>query len=172
MANGELDIAVTNLNEPMDGVVATPLGRERMLLVGPPDAGLSLGEAVPFERLASLPLILTTRPNSLRLAVEAGLSARGIRPNVRIEVNALPLMTDLVIAGLGYTVLPACGVGALLEAGSVTAAPVAGLTITWLVATPKSRKLGVAAEKFRQMLQQIGAEQVRDGIWQEADIGA
>jgi LysR family nitrogen assimilation transcriptional regulator len=168
VANGTVDIAVTNLNEPMEGVLAVPLGREPMLLVGPPRAGLSLDKELSLKQLAGLPLILTTRPNSLRLSLEAGLSAQGIRPDVRLEVNALPLATDLVIAGLGYTVLPACGVRGLLDSGMVSACPLAGLSITWLSARLKTRKLSAAAEKFQQMLQQISAEKVADGTWQAA----
>lgn len=169
IGHGELDIVVTNLNEPMDDVLAEPLGHEPMLLIGPPGARLSLRKEVPFEHLATLPLILTTRPNSLRLTVEAGLSGRDVRPNIRMEVDALPLMTDLVAAGLGYTVLPASGVRALLKTRVVTASPIAGFIITWLVATPKARKLGVAAQRFYEMLQRIGAEQVKQGIWQPVE---
>jgi LysR family transcriptional regulator, nitrogen assimilation regulatory protein len=38
-------------------------------------------------------------------------------------------MTDLVMAGLGYTVAPACGVRALLARNKVTASPINDLFI-------------------------------------------
>jgi LysR family transcriptional regulator, nitrogen assimilation regulatory protein len=168
VANGLIDIAVTNTLEPGHGVAAQQLGRERMLLVGPVAAKLSMRRETPIEKLADLPLILTTRPNSLRLTIERGLGARGLQPNVRFEANTLPLMTDLVMAGLGYMVLPACGISALLAQGKVTASPISGLFITWLVARPKGRPLGVAAERFYDMLCELGRKQVRDGIWESA----
>lgn len=170
VAAGVLDLAVTNLDEPMRGVAAEPLGRERMLLVGPPDARFPKRGDVPMTRLAELPLILTTRPNSLRLAVEAGLSRCGLRPNVRIEANTLPLMTDLVIAGLGYTVLPACGVRTLLNKHQVRAAPIAGLFITWLIAKPKSRSLGFTAELFCEALRGIADQQIAQKVWEFPEI--
>ena len=101
---------MTNTPEPGHGVVSQPLGRERMLLVGPPQRQTVDAKGNADRTLAELPLILTTRPNSLRLIVGGRLGAHGLQPNVRFEANTLPLMTDLVRAGLGYTVLPACGV--------------------------------------------------------------
>ena len=168
VANGLIDVAVTNTHEPALGVAARQLGRERMLLVGPPGAKLTMRRETPIEKLADLPLILTTRPNSLRLTIERGLGVHGLQPNVRFEANTLPLMTDLVVSGLGYTVLPACGVSALLAQNRITASPIRDLFITWLVARPKGRSLGVAAERFYDMLCDLGRKQVRDGIWEAA----
>jgi LysR family transcriptional regulator, nitrogen assimilation regulatory protein len=166
IASGVLDVAITNSHEPGHGVISQPLGREPMLLVGPRTAKLSLQKETPIERLAELPLILTTRPNSLRLIVEVGLSAQGLQPNVRLEANTLPLMTDLVSAGLGYTVLPACGVGALLKERLVSASPIESLFVTWLVAKPKTRSLGIAAQRFYDEICDMGREQIRANIWQ------
>ena len=165
VANGVLDVAITNTNEPLHGIASRHLGRERMVLVGPASAKLSMRKETPIKALGGLPLILTMRPNSLRLTVENGLGLLGLQPNVRFEANTLPLMTDLVIAGLGYTVLPLCGVRALLKQGQLSASPIADLAITWMVARPKARTLGVAAERFYDMLCELGRKQVRDGIW-------
>ena len=166
VANGVLDLAITNTFEPSHGIASQQLGRERMLLVGPPGAELSMRNETLIKTLAGLPLILTMRPNSLRLTIETGLGLHGLQPNVRFEANTLPLMTDLVIAGLGYTVLPACGVRNLVKQGQVSASPIADLFVTWLVARPKTRSLGVAAERFYDVLCELGGKQVRAGIWE------
>ena len=167
VANGIIDVAVTNAHEPGHGVTAQALGRERMLLVGAASAKLSIRKETPIQALEGLPLVLTTRPNSLRLTIETGLAEHGLQPNVRFEANTA-FMTDLVMAGLGYTVLPACGVRSLLKHGHITASPITGLFITWLVARPKTRSLSVAAERFCDGLWAIGAKQGREGIWQAA----
>jgi LysR family nitrogen assimilation transcriptional regulator len=166
IASGVLDVAITNAHEPGHGVVSQALGSERMLLVGPRSAKLSLQTPTPIARLAELPLILTTRPNSLRLIVESGLSAQRLQPNVRLEANTLPLMTDLVRAGLGYTVLPACGVSTLLKQRAVSASPIEDLFVTWLAAKPKTRSLSTAAERFYEAICDIGREQIRAHVWQ------
>jgi LysR family nitrogen assimilation transcriptional regulator len=168
VANGILDVAITNTNEPTQGISSQHLGRERMLLVGPAGAKLSMRKETPIKSLAGLPLILTMRPNSLRLTIETGLGLHGLQPNIRFEANTLPLMTDLVVAGLGYTVLPACGVRALLKQGGISASPISDLSITWMVARPKTRSLGVAAERFYDMVCEFGRKQIRDGVWEPA----
>lgn len=165
VAAGVLDLAVTNLHEPMRGVTAEPLGQEPMLLVGPAGAKFGKQREITIGQLADFPLILTTRPNSLRLSVETRLSRFGVRPTIRIEANTLPLMTDLVRAGLGYTVLPSCGVRSLLKAKEIVAKPIAGFNITWLIARAKSRSLTFAAERFCDMLRAIARQQIEKGIW-------
>src|SRR6202012_1224311 len=168
IANGILDLAITNTTEPSHGTVSQVLGREPLVLVGPAKAGLSLRKDTTIRALADLPLILTMRPNSLRLMVEDRLGLHGLTADVRLEVNTLPLMTNLVTAGLGYTVLPMCGVGDLLKQGSVSASPVSELFITWLVARPKSRPLGVAAERFHDILCEFSRKLIAKGVWREA----
>jgi LysR family nitrogen assimilation transcriptional regulator len=108
------------------------------------------------------------RPNSLRLMVEDRLGVHGLTANVRFEANTLPLMTDLVAAGLGYTVLPICGVRDLLKQERVSASPISDLFVTWLVARPKSRPLGVAAERFHDILCEFSRGLIAKGIWLEA----
>jgi LysR family nitrogen assimilation transcriptional regulator len=168
VANGSLDLAVTNLNEPLEGVVAEPIGKEPMLVIGPKDAGLSLSKEISLEQLTRLPLILTRRPNSLRLAVDTGATVRGRALNVRLEVDTLPLMTDLVVAGLGYTVLPMSGVRDLISEGSVTASPIAELSITWLIARQKEYQLSLAAKRFYETILEVSMEKIHEGVWQQA----
>jgi LysR family transcriptional regulator, nitrogen assimilation regulatory protein len=168
VANGILDLAVINTTEPAHGTVSQILGRERLVLVGPVSAKLSMRKETPIKALGDLPLILTMRPNSLRLMVEDRLGVHGLTANVRCEANTLPLMTDLVIAGLGYTVLPMCGIRDLLKQDRISASPIADLFVTWLVARPKSRPLGVAAERFHDILCEFGRKLITKGIWQEA----
>ena len=168
IANGMLDLAVTNTVEPTNGIGSQILGRERIVLVGPPDTKLSMRKETPIKTLGELPLILTMRPNSLRLMIESRLGALGLPADVRLEANTLPLMTDLVIAGLGYTVLPFCGVRDLLRQGRVSASPIADLFITWLVVRPKTRTLSVAAERFHDVLCDFSQKLVAKGVWQEA----
>jgi LysR family transcriptional regulator, nitrogen assimilation regulatory protein len=168
VANGVLDVGVVNTNEPSLDIISRSLGRERMLLIGPSAAKLSMRKETPIGTLADLPLILTMRPNSLRLMIEARLGQQGLQPNIRIEANTLPLMTDLVREGLGYTVLPACGVSPLLKQGGISASPVADLSITWMAARPKTRSLGVAAARYYEMLCEFGDRLTREGVWESA----
>jgi LysR family transcriptional regulator, nitrogen assimilation regulatory protein len=170
VARGEVDLAIINPEEPVQGLASERLVSEPMLLVGPPHAGLSLDTPTPTERLPELPLILTTRPNSLRRMVELALSQQGLQPRLRVEANTLPLMTDLVAQGLGYTVLPSCSVFPLVEAGRLSASPLAGLRITWMVARPINRSLSVAARLLHEIVFRVVHDLVESGAWPLARI--
>lgn len=170
VARGEVDLAIVNSDEPMEGLVADRLVTEPMLLIGPREAGLSLDVATPIERLADLPLILTTKPNSLRRMVELELNRRGLRPRIRAEADMLPLLTDLVINGHGYTVLPSCGVYSLIKTGRLSASPITGLQITWTIARPINRSLSVAARLLLGTIFQVAHELVEIGGWPLAKI--
>ena len=165
LTSGVLDVAITNRDEPLHGITSEALGREDMLLIGPRAAKLSMTAKISIEAVSDLPLILTTRPNSLRLNVEARLRRAGREPQIKIEANTLPLMTDLVRAGLGFTILPACGVRQLLKDKAVSASPIADFAITWLVAKPKNRSIGVAAQRFYELLLDTGQEMTRQGVF-------
>src|SRR5262245_27020069 len=171
VVRGEVDLAIINPDEPIQGLAADRLASEPMLLIGPRNAKLSLDVPTPIERLAELPLILTTRPNSLRRVVEQELNHLGLRPRLRVEANTLPLMTDLVAQGLGYTVLPSCGVFALVKAGRLSASPIAGLRITWMIARPTNRGLSVAARLLHDIIFQVVHELVETGAWPLAELG-
>ena len=74
--------------------------------------------------------------------------------------------SDLVSFGLGHTVLPACGVSALLKERKLSASPIESLFVTWLVAKPKMRALSIAAQRFYEAICDMGREQIRANIWQ------
>jgi len=121
-----------------------------MLLVGPANANLSLD---------------ISKPNSSRRMVEFELNTRGIRPRLRVEANTLPLITDLVTQGLGFTALPSCGVYPLVESRHLSVSPLVGLQITWIVARPIDRSLSVAARLLQDTIRRVVHNIVESGGW-------
>ena len=170
VARGEVDLGIINSEEPTEGLVSLRLASEPMLLVGPAEARLSLETVTPAARVAELPLILTTKPNSLRRMVDRALYQHKLRPHIQVEANTLPLMTDLVARGLGFTVLPSCSVLGLVKAGRVSASPLAGLRITWTVARPANRNLGIAGRLLLDIIFRTTFDLVEQGAWPLAQI--
>jgi LysR family hydrogen peroxide-inducible transcriptional activator len=82
----------TLLVEALFGVV--PVGAE---LPPPP---------VPLGRLAELGLVMPPVANPLRREVEAAADEQGITLDVRIEVEGIRLIADLVASGAGASILP------------------------------------------------------------------
>jgi LysR family nitrogen assimilation transcriptional regulator len=170
LAQGEVDLAIVNSEEPLQSLAVDALATEPMLLAGPRSAKLSLKTPTRIEQLAKLPLILTTHPNSLRRMVELRLHDKGLRPKVRMQANTLPLMTDLVASGLGYTVLPSCSIMARVKTGELSASPLEGLHITWTIARPVNRSLSVATKLMLQTVFETVHGLVEDGTWALAEI--
>jgi hypothetical protein len=57
------------------------------------------------------------------------------------------------------------GGAAALTRGAGRAAPITGFFITWMVAKPAGRSLGVAAERFSDMLMSAARQKIRDKVW-------
>ena len=109
LSTGRLDIAVVYNAPPSSDVELTPLYEEELLLVEPRPAGQSpINEStavVSLHALAELPLVIPSRPNAVRMQVEAELAHVGLRPRVALEIDGVPAILDLVADGAGAAVL-------------------------------------------------------------------
>ncbi len=110
LRSGRLDLAVLYNPPASPDIERETLKHESLVLVGS-RAGIAqldrpLGPSVPLRALAELPLILPSRPNSFRLALEAEMGRMGLRPRIVLEVDGLNAIVDLVREGLGFAVLP------------------------------------------------------------------
>jgi LysR family nitrogen assimilation transcriptional regulator len=141
-----------------------------MLLVGPKSAKLSLDVSTPLERLGSLPLILTTNPNSLRRMIDFELRRAGLGTRVCAEADTVPLLSDLVMAGVGYTVMPSCGVLSLVKSGHLSASSLSGLRITWTIARPHNRNLTLAARRLSEVVFSVTKDLIASGDWALAEL--
>ncbi|CAM3941297.1 LysR family transcriptional regulator [Bordetella muralis] len=168
VASGKTDIAIFSTEEPFSQFHCTPLLTEKLLAIMPTNAGLSLDRPVDMRTLCRSPLILTSYPNSLRKLIEKAAAKAGVDIKVCMEVDMSALMLDLVAEGLGCAVLPYCAVHDLLRAKQISAAPVKGLTISWIVAYSRERTLSNAAQHLLTMVISQAQRLVEDGQWPTA----
>nr|WP_036838188.1 LysR substrate-binding domain-containing protein [Polaromonas sp. CF318] len=103
---GRLDVAV--LFDPP----ASPLldietvARESLVLM----ASTPLPARMRLADVAALPLVLPSKPNSLRQLLESEVKPRGYRLKVVAEVDSIKTVLSLVARGVAATVLPASAV--------------------------------------------------------------
>jgi LysR family nitrogen assimilation transcriptional regulator len=105
---GRLDIAVLYNASPAPDLEITPLMEEELLLVQPRPPGLAEEPPpppVPLAEVAALPLVIPSRPNALRMHVEAEMAAIGLRPTVALEIDGVSAILDLVADGAGAALL-------------------------------------------------------------------
>jgi DNA-binding transcriptional LysR family regulator len=100
LARHELDAGIDYLDDaPLAGVDATPLYRERlMLLSGDPALDAPPGP-LDWAALAQLPLCLLTREMRNRQLVDAALREAGVEAAPRIEADSVSALLELADAG-------------------------------------------------------------------------
>jgi LysR family transcriptional regulator, nitrogen assimilation regulatory protein len=165
LAAGDLDLALY-FDPPSDGEArGTPLFSERLLLVGDRACGYRLDRPVPFRHLASVPLALPEAGDSFREHVAALARARGLALDVRFEVGALQPLKALAANGLAQVFASLHAVRGDLEAGRLSAAPVADppVTRTLVFDMPRGRSASPAAQRLAQAVRREVAALVADG---------
>jgi len=108
LRTGRLDIAVLYNASPSDEIEASPLEDEELLLVQVRPAGLAEEPPpgpITLAEVATLPLVIPTRPNAVRMLVEAEMANIGQRPNVVLEIDGVAAILDLVADGAGVALL-------------------------------------------------------------------
>lgn len=108
LVSGRLDIVVLYNAQPSRELDLAPLMDEDLLLVRSRPPGLHEDPppgAIALEEVARLPLVIPTRPNAIRMHVEAQLADIGARPNVVLEIDGVSAILDLVLDGAGCAIL-------------------------------------------------------------------
>lgn len=126
---GNLDMAVLYNPDKSPDLEMANLHQEELVLISPsqnrsagspksksakpqgkPPANASAARkpaAITLAEVATLPLILPSRPNAFRILIEGELSGIGFKPNITLEVDGLNGILNLVAEGMGHAVLPA-----------------------------------------------------------------
>lgn len=107
LAHGRLDIALVYNTTPSPDIELTPLFQEDLFLVQArrPQAQRVATGAMPLRELARVPLVIPSRPNAIRMQVEAELAALGLKPSIALEVDSVASILELVADGAGSAVL-------------------------------------------------------------------
>lgn len=101
---GRLDVALLYNPSASADLDLSPLTSERLYLVGPKGPHPSQ-QAMPLRSLAGIPLVIPNRPHTIRMLLESQMTLIGCRPNIRLEIDGVPAILDLVADGAGYAVL-------------------------------------------------------------------
>lgn len=133
---------------------------EELVLVGPAEGEIPLLPSVGLDDLPHYPMILPGPRHGLRAIVEQAAFRAGIRLNIVIEVESLPLLLEFVQRGLGYTILSREVCQPLLDKGSLSSAAIAYPTLNrgWVLAWRKDAVLSTAAVAMVAAIQQMTAE--------------
>ena len=104
LVQGRIDAAVVYQVAPMAAVELEPLMEEPLLLVTAPggerraEAGAD-GAPADLTLLAERPLVMPSRPHSIRMAVESAMAEARLKPRIELEVESVPAMLALAAEG-------------------------------------------------------------------------
>nr|WP_166309040.1 LysR substrate-binding domain-containing protein [Bradyrhizobium sp. 2S1]MCK7664749.1 LysR substrate-binding domain-containing protein [Bradyrhizobium sp. 2S1] len=105
IASRAIDLCLLLEDEPIQGLFRQPLFCQPLSLVGPLFAE-DITHTISLERLAHLPLVLPTRPNTVRSALDRAFQEVGLTPNCIAEVDTFASALSLVNAGIGNVIVP------------------------------------------------------------------
>jgi LysR family nitrogen assimilation transcriptional regulator len=170
VADGKAEIAFVSTLEEVEMLGTRPLLSEQLFLVGRQNANLDLKTPVSIASLDHAPLILTARPNSLRLIVDRALGMLGREAKVAFEVETLLLAMQLIQLNQGFSVFPYCAIDEYVTRGLVSAAPLEDMRISWALTYSKDRLLSTAARLFMDLVVEIVNTKAHDGSWLTARL--
>jgi LysR family nitrogen assimilation transcriptional regulator len=101
---GRVDVGVVYNPVASPAVDARPLLEEQLCLIGPKRKGRGK-VTLRLRDLPRYPLLIPSRPHAIRMLVETRLAGLGLRPQVAMEIDAVPAILELVAEGHGFAVL-------------------------------------------------------------------
>jgi DNA-binding transcriptional LysR family regulator len=166
LAEGKIEVAVLFDNAVSGGLIMRPILSEPLFFVGPRHS-LAGRSNVQVQDAAAFPLLLMSRPNGIRELIEQQFSRLSLRPEVVAEINAPALLLDAVKAGLGYTILPACGFGAAAALNQVDAVEMEGgsLRRSAFLCTSRLFSISPASDRVYDIIWRLMEAAVAERRW-------
>lgn len=147
--------------------VVLPLLDEVLWVVGPPGAGLSSDEPVPWATALRRPLILPVAGHGLRVLIDKGRAAVSHELDLVAETNSMHIQKSLVLNGSGWTILPAIGVAGDIRDGVLSGAPLCEPTVSrsLVLGRPFGGRTPPAVDAVASGLVELIERLVGDGRW-------
>ncbi|MBO0873995.1 MAG: LysR family transcriptional regulator [Pseudonocardia sp.] len=165
--SAEIELGLLYHIRPAAAVDTHDLIDEPLWAVGPPDAGLDPEHPIALTDLASRSLVLPSAPHALRSMVERAAAKTGCNLEIAAETNSMQVQSALVIAGVGYTVLPVTAVTDQIRAGQLSASPLLdeALRRRLVLAIPSTRHLAPAVYAVADVVRESVAEAASSESW-------
>jgi LysR family nitrogen assimilation transcriptional regulator len=106
LAAGRLDVALLYNSAPAPELELKPLREEQLLLISKARRSPAAPKSIRLADVASLPLIVPSRPNAIRMRIESVMAGIGCRPTIAFEIDGVAAILALVADGAGHAILP------------------------------------------------------------------
>ena len=170
--DSRVDLGFTYNPDAVKGIPTDPLLREDLYFLAPAGEVAGLGKTITLAAACRHALILPSRPHGIRMLVEDAAAAHGIQVEVRLEVDSVATIRELVEAGIGCTALPLGAVRDGVEAERLAAARISRPRIsrTLHLGFRPSGPPSAAGQAVHRVIQGVAAERIKagGGYWRAA----
>jgi LysR family nitrogen assimilation transcriptional regulator len=161
LQTGRLDIALLYNPTASPDLDTLPLMDEELLLIGPRQPrSKTRTEPLSLKEVSTLPLVIPSRPNAIRMVVETEMAGIGCKPDISLEIDGVAAILDLVADGAGYAVLPkhALATTNRPEIYSARAIHKPRLISRLTLATAAGRTTTMTQQAMIELIQQVAVE--------------
>ena len=127
--SGRVDCALVYNAANQAAFEAIPVVDEQLFLIAP-RAARRKESSISLAQLADYPLVIPSRPHTMRMAVEHALAEVDRKIQVAHEIESIPAIIDLVRQGHGFAVLPINAVKSTPWSEDVMTKPILAPTLT------------------------------------------
>lgn len=163
---GRLDVGLVFNPGLAPGFKTTKLVEDRLCVITTKDTRLVRlrgKRAVRLRDLAGLPIIIPSRPHTLRTFIDEQLAQVGLELDVRLEMDSISTIVDLIRAKEGVAVLPSSVATAYSVKDDLAAHPLIQpiLPFSLYLATYESRLVTVLARRSQDLIMKLLPEIIR-----------
>jgi LysR family nitrogen assimilation transcriptional regulator len=146
------------------------LAVSELYLVGPVGDRVTARRSVTLSQVAQCPLVLPSRPNTVRVMVEEAFSHADLELYVPAEIDSLLALKEVVASGAGYTILAYDAVALDIKAGRVQAALIdePSLSRLLVMTTGPKHALTTGTRAIANLVSTITSELIKQGQWRAA----
>ncbi|MGE8617183.1 MAG: LysR family transcriptional regulator [Achromobacter spanius] len=125
---GKLDICLMGDYLQSELLQTSPVYSEPIYVFGMPGSGLSQDTPMTLEAVSRMPMVVP-EARSLRNVIDRACTILGVNLNLVAESDSTAVILDLVLRGVGYTILPAIPIMTMLAEKRIEGAPIISPTL-------------------------------------------
>ncbi len=169
--NGRIDLGVLFGSNRTRGLKFRKLLTENLYLIAPAGA-FSNDEPVTLAEVCNFPLLISSRPNSIRIQLDEALAKEGLEYTPCAEINSTPVLKQLIEQGEGYSVLPWCAIDHEMSGGRLQARRIIEPEVLRLVSICVSDTMpqSAASEAVCALMIAIVSDLIESGRWRGVRI--
>jgi LysR family transcriptional regulator, nitrogen assimilation regulatory protein len=155
LTSGRADLGLVYNPEPLPSLEIKPLRDGQLFLVSL--ATEAPGGPVPLRQLGKYPLVMPERGHTFRKLVESAAAMAGVQLRIDWEVSSIPVILELVAAGMGHAALGEDAIRPIQHLKRLTVTPIVqpGIKFTLCLVTPSHLRATPLRRRTAELLEQM-----------------